>query len=55
MKAAEWVKALRSGDFKQTKRMLSDGADGFVASYDLRGPVGEYLGLAMLITETEVL
>jgi|688.fasta_scaffold393483_2 hypothetical protein len=30
-------------------------ADGFVASYELRGPSGEYLGFDMLITEIEVL
>jgi len=30
-------------------------ADGFVESYELRGPSGEYLGFDMLITETEVL
>lgn len=30
-------------------------ADGFVASYELRGPYGEYLGFDMLITEAEVL
>lgn len=30
-------------------------ADGFVASYELRGPAGEYLGFDMLVTETEVL
>lgn len=30
-------------------------ADGFVASYELRGPYGEYLGFDMLVTETEVL
>ena len=28
MKAAEWVKALRSGEYMQTKRRLSDGAGG---------------------------
>lgn len=30
-------------------------ADGFVASYELRGPAGEYLGFVMLVTETVVL
>lgn len=29
MKTAEWLQALRSGNFKQTKRTLSDGAGGF--------------------------
>lgn len=30
-------------------------ADGFVESYELRGPSGEYLGFDMLVTETVVL
>jgi hypothetical protein len=29
MKAAEWVKALRSGAYRQTQRTLSDGKGGF--------------------------
>lgn len=33
---------------------VADGF-GFVASYELRGPTGEYLGFDMLVTETDVL
>lgn len=29
MKTNEWLQALRSGDYKQTRRRLSDGAGGF--------------------------
>lgn len=47
MKTAEWTQALRSGNFKQTKRMLSDGAGGFCCL----GVLCEVKGLQKSIVE----
>jgi len=50
MKTAEWLEALRSGDYQQTKRKLSDGDGGFCCL----GVLCEVKGLPKQVVSPEV-
>jgi len=50
MKTADWVKALRSGDYRQTQRKLSDGEGGFCCL----GVLCEAKGLPKMVVHASV-